>query len=72
MLKELVTICEKIIMQASLGGVDSKLLNCDPRTNSNAPRGVQSLKFKYIRNMFLNILPNNYTATMCETTKQVS
>lgn len=22
--------------------------------------------------MFLNILPNNYTATMCETTKQVS
>lgn len=52
MLKELVTICEKIIMQASLGGVDSKLLNCDPRTNYNDPRGVKSLKFKYIRNMF--------------------
>lgn len=30
MLKELVTICEKIIMQVSLGGVDSKLLICDP------------------------------------------
>lgn len=46
MLKELVTICEKIIMQAYLGGVDSKLLNCDPRTNYNAPRGVKSQIYK--------------------------
>lgn len=62
----------QITLQASSNNVDAKLLKSSPQTNNGVPRGIPRLAYKYIGNLFKDLLLQNYNTTFCEITMQAS